>query len=259
MNVKIAQAEASSKAETSSTCATQSVQQARIDLAAAHRITVMENLNEGTWNHFSVAVPGRPRHLLLTPGNTHFSRVTASSLLITDAGGEVVEGDGVPDLSAWAIHYPIHQARPDIVCALHVHSPAITALSMIDGWRLDERGSQNASHFYGNVAYFEYLGIVDDTEEGEHMATALDDKTVLFMANHGVLVVGTSVGLAMLRLYLLNRACQAELLALSTGKPIRSMSEEAARANAERESHGVSGYLDGMKRALDVSEPDYTD
>jgi ribulose-5-phosphate 4-epimerase/fuculose-1-phosphate aldolase len=225
---------------------------AREDLAACHRITVHENLHEGTWNQFSAKVPGKPGHLLLTPGMTHFSRVTASGLVELDPDGKPVAGEGRLNQSAWAIHHPIQTARPDIVCALHVHAPYSTALCSIDGWRLDTRGSQNAAVFHKNVAYFEYEGIVTEGDEGERMAEALGDKRVLFLANHGVLVVADTIEKAMLFLYQLERACLNEALVRSMGGSLKRISKEAARHNAKmsEDATGEAGYLEAMKEVL---------
>ncbi|MCY3598948.1 MAG: class II aldolase/adducin family protein [Gemmatimonadetes bacterium] len=235
------------------------IRRARVDFAAVHRIIVHENMHEGTWNHLSCKVPGRPGHLLISPGRTHFSRVTASNLVEVNADGRSVGGEGRLNVSAWAIHAPIQRARPDIVCALHVHPPFSTALASVDGWTFDERGSQNAAIFYGNCAYFGYEGIVTEADEGERMVEALGDKRVLFLANHGVLVVGDTIEKTMLWLYQLERACMNEMLALQSGGKIRPVPVEAARYNAALSVYAVgeAGYLDGMKDVLDAGGHDY--
>ncbi|MCY4645577.1 MAG: class II aldolase/adducin family protein [Gammaproteobacteria bacterium] len=240
---------------------TRVLRRCRIDFAAVHRVVVHENMHEGTWNHFSCKVPGRPGHLLITPGQTHFSRVTASSLVEVGSKGRPVGREGRLNVSAWAIHDPIQRARPDIVCALHVHAPWSTALASIDGWRLDERGSQNAAVFYGNCAYFGYEGLVTESGEGERMAEALGDKRVLFLANHGVLVVGDTIEKTILWLYQLECACMNEMLVLQAGRKIRPMPIAAAKHNAELsiESWGEAGYLRGMKEVLDAEGQDYAD
>jgi ribulose-5-phosphate 4-epimerase/fuculose-1-phosphate aldolase len=245
----------------SSTSETDAERLAREDLAACHRITVFENLHEGTWNQFSCKVPGKPGHLLLTPGMTHFSRVTARNLVELDPAGNAVGGDGRLNQSAWAIHHPIHTARPEIACVLHVHAPYSTALCSIDGWRFNERGSQNAGVFYRNVAYFDYEGIVTEEEEGHGMVAALGDKRVLFMANHGVLVVADSIEKAMLFLYQLERACMNEALVHSTGKPLAEIPVEAAEYNARLSEGdtGETGYLEAMKDVLRAQGQDFAD
>lgn len=235
------------------------IRRARVDFAAVHRIIVHENMHEGTWNHLSCKVPGRPGHLLISPGQTHFSRATASNLVEVGPDGRPVGGEGRLNVSAWAIHEPLQRARPDIMCALHIHAPYSTALVSIDGWRFDERGSQNAAVFYGNCAYFGYEGIVTEADEGERMVEALGDKRVLFLANHGVLLVGDTIEKAMLWLYQLERACMNEMLALQAGRKIRPIPVEAAQHNADMsvESTGEAGYLEGMKEVLDAEGQDY--
>jgi ribulose-5-phosphate 4-epimerase/fuculose-1-phosphate aldolase len=42
-------------------------QQARLDLAAAHRLAVLHGFNEGIFNHLTLAVPGRSDGFLLNP------------------------------------------------------------------------------------------------------------------------------------------------------------------------------------------------
>jgi ribulose-5-phosphate 4-epimerase/fuculose-1-phosphate aldolase len=41
-----------------------------VDLAAAHRLAVMDDLHEGTWNHMSVVLSGQRDRLLMTPADT---------------------------------------------------------------------------------------------------------------------------------------------------------------------------------------------
>ena len=41
------------------------VREARIDLAAAHRLAARLGFDDGIWNHFSLKVLGRPEHFLV--------------------------------------------------------------------------------------------------------------------------------------------------------------------------------------------------
>ena len=235
--------------------------QTRVDLAAVHRIAVLEGLHEGTWNHFSATVPGRPGNLLLSPGQTHFSRVTASGLLMTGPDGSVVEGTGIPNISAWAVHAPIYRARPDLECLLHVHSPYLTALASTEGWRLDTRGGQLAGNFHGSVAYFGYEGIVTDDDEGERMAAALGDRNTLIMANHGALVGAATIEVDFLHILAIERACMTEWMVRAGGGTIRRVPAHVAESVAAMaaEGFGEAGYLEAMKAVLDHEGQDYAD
>ena len=237
------------------------IREARVDLAAAHRLAVMDNLHEGSWNHFSVTVPGMPEEILLTPGDRHWSQVTASSLVIANAEAKKIEAQGGFLWVGYRIHYPIHVARPDAVCVLHTHSPYATALSMLEGGRL-LMAEQNALNFYNKVAYNDvYEGQVGGGHTGlslgEQLAEALGDKTVLFLKNHGVLVVGPSVAAAYFDLYLLERACQFQVLAMSTGRKLQLVPDEILKGLHDDEQQYKIEYFAAMKGVLDRNQRDY--
>ena len=231
----------------------------RCDLAAAHRLAVRDGLNEGTWNHLSAMSPDHPERMLITPGYTHWSQVTASNLALTEADGSLVAGKAPPIRAGWIIHYPVHRARPDARCVMHVHAPHITALSMRADMILDTCSSQQAAQFHGDVAVFEiYDGVLQDESEGERMAEALGDKRVLILRNHGALVVGPSVGRTYLDLYQLERACLYQLLATGSGGTLHRIPWDVAAAMSAMAKQGHSDpHFEAMRRLLDEKEPDY--
>jgi ribulose-5-phosphate 4-epimerase/fuculose-1-phosphate aldolase len=238
------------------------VQQARIDLAAALRLAVRYGLHEGVCNHFSVMVPGDPPRFLINPYGPHWSAMTASHLLLVDGAGRILEGDGELEASALHIHSRIHLASPSAVCVLHTHMPYATSLTSVHGARL-EPISQNATRFLGDVAYDDqFNGLVLDASEGDRLAAALGDKRVMFLANHGVIVVGPTVAEAFDDLYYLERAAQLQVLALSTGKPLRMIGDNVAAttfANRTDKIHYAHVHFTALKQLLDRDEPEYAD
>src|SRR3546814_11971102 len=66
------------------------------------------------------------------------------------------------------------------------------------------------------------------------LARALGAKRVLFLANHGVVVVGPNIARAFEDLYYLERACQVQVLAHSTGRPLRRVSDNIAGATFQQ-------------------------
>ena len=240
-----------------------SARQGRIDLAAALRLAVHYGYNEGIDNHFTLSLPDAPSRYLLNPFGMHWSEVRASDLMEIDLHGHVVTGDGFADQTATCIHGPIH--RRGVACVLHTHMPFATALTQLEDMTIEMAG-QNAIGFHGEVAYdYDYNGLALDPAEGERMADILDGKTVLMLANHGVIVVGRSVAQAFHTLYFLERTCQTQVLAMSTGKPRRILSEAVLAKT--RGQYGHSGLPSGdksydyhfraLKRGLDRREPDY--
>src|SRR5262245_41349533 len=195
--------------------------QARIDLAAALRCATRLGLSEGVCNHFSLAAPGLADRFLINPQGFHWSEITPADLLLVDGKGKVVEGRHTVEPTAFFIHGRIHRSKRAPAAVLHTHMPFATALTMLEGGRL-EPASQNALRFYGKVAYDEeYNGLVLDDAEGDRIATRLGDADVLFLANHGVIVCGETVGWAFDDLYYLERACMVQVLAQGTGKLLK--------------------------------------
>jgi ribulose-5-phosphate 4-epimerase/fuculose-1-phosphate aldolase len=240
-------------------------QRARVDLAACYRLADRFGLNEGIDNHLTLLVPGHTDRFLLPPFGMHWSEVKASDFLEVEFSGRVVSGQGSVEDTALYIHGPAHRLSPQGHCVLHTHMPYATALCMLENPRL-EMAVQSALGFYDDVAYDPmYNGLALDVAEGERLARALGPKSVLMMGNHGVLVVGKTVPQAFERLYFLERAAQAQILALSTGRPLRLIPEPVIKMTVAQFGAGgtVGGrdradlHFDALKRVLDRSASDY--
>ena len=203
---------------------TEAIRQARIDLTAILRWADRLGLSEGICNHFSLVVPGTTDRFLLNPQGLHWSELRTSDLLVVDPDGNVIEGKWKVEPTAFFIHSQIHLGNPSARCVLHTHMPYATALCAIDGGRL-EWISQNALRFYERVAYEEaYNGLALDEAEGQRLRDKLADGKVVFLANHGVIVTGPDVATAFDDLYYLERACMVQVLAHSTGLPLKRIS-----------------------------------
>jgi ribulose-5-phosphate 4-epimerase/fuculose-1-phosphate aldolase len=233
----------------------------RIDLAAAFRLAVRLDMHEGVCNHFSYMLPEGKRFFLNRYG-LHWSEVTASNLLMLDAEGRVLQGEGDFEKTAFYIHSRIHLANPAAACVLHTHMPYATALTLLDNGRL-EMVEQNALRFYDDIAYDDtYNGLVVDNAEGDRLARVLGKKRVAFLANHGVVVVGPSVAEAFDLLYYLERACRLQVLARSMGGKLRPVRPEVVqhtyRLLLADSSKYAGAHFSALKRLLDREEPDYS-
>lgn len=241
------------------------IAQAKTQLAAAHRLAVLHELEEGIDNHFTVTVPGQDDRYLILPFGLHWSEARASAMIVFDESGTTVEGEGAVELSAQCIHAPIHRIC-DVRVVLHTHQPWALALNMLKDNRLLP-ANQTAAFFHGHIAYDDdYSGTADSLEEGERLAGVIGDKQILFMKNHGVIATGDNIGQAYKRLYKLERVCRTQVLALSTGRPIEVLSDDVVRrlqapsgndrhSRAERERL----YFEAMMRVLDRELPGYAD
>ena len=242
------------------------LQEARIDLAAAYRWGVGVGLSEGVDNHFSMAVPDddgvmRGKRFLINPYGWHWSEITASSLVLCDEMGNVLDGENTVEDTAFFIHSRIHVNVPKAVVVLHNHMPYTTSLTLLEDGKL-AMVEQNALMFDGRIAYdTEYSGLALDVEEGDRIAHAMGECSILMMANHGVTVTGLSVEMAFNDLYYLERAAMFQVLARTTGGRLRSIEPEViARTRTqfpEEMPKLAARHFSALKRILDREEPEY--
>ncbi len=234
--------------------------QARIDLAAVLRWSARLGYQTGTCNHFSFMAPGRDDLFLVNPEGHFWSELTASSLLLCTLDGEVIEGEGTVERTAFSLHAPIHRRNPAARACFHTHMPHATALCLLKGGRLLPV-VQEALMFHGRVAYDEdYSGLALDQAEGERVVGAMGSKDVLFMRNHGPMVVGADIGRAFFSLYYLEQACRLQLLAMQSGRPLEEVPDGTAATVVEATLSDVKHgdvFLTAIKRVLDKEEPDY--
>jgi ribulose-5-phosphate 4-epimerase/fuculose-1-phosphate aldolase len=233
---------------------------ARVDLAAVLRWSARLGYQQGICNHYSFLLPGHDDLFLVNPEGFFWSEITASSLLVCDLDGNIVEGSGTVERTAFCLHAPIHRHNKAARAALHTHSPYATALCLIEGGQL-EPVNLAGFQFYGKIAYDEnHHGGALSPEEGDREVRILGDKNILMMRNHGPMVVGATIASAFDRLYYLEEVCKRQVLAMSTNRPlqhvplevIRQLSEDDALFEAYAEKH-----ITAIKRVLDREEPEY--
>jgi ribulose-5-phosphate 4-epimerase/fuculose-1-phosphate aldolase len=195
----------------------------RRDLAGALRLAAKAEMNEGICNHFSVVVPGTVERYLINPYGIHWAEITPSDLLMIDGDGTILEGVGEVEASARNIHIAGHRANHRHQALFHVHMPFATALTMVEGGQL-AMAHQTAARFHGRIAYQAFGGVALTAAEGERLAQAQKDNRhadVIFLDHHGVTVGAPSCAVAFDELYYLERACRQQVLALSTGLPLK--------------------------------------
>ncbi|MBT8153882.1 class II aldolase/adducin family protein [Epibacterium ulvae] len=237
--------------------------QLRQDLAAAFRLCHKFGWSESVGNHFSAAVSEDGRQFLLNPRWQHFATIRASDLLLLDVDDDtVMSSPNAPDPSAWAVHGTLHGAVPQARVMLHCHSPYATALACLKDPTLIPMDN-NTARFWGRVGYdLEFGGISDSSEEGLHLAEAMQGNTVLVMGNHGVTVTGETVADAFEDLYFFEKAAKTQILALSSGQPISVLSDEIARNTAEgwEAYRGMAqNHFEYLKSSLDQEDRSWRD
>jgi ribulose-5-phosphate 4-epimerase/fuculose-1-phosphate aldolase len=191
-----------------------------------------------------------------------WSEITASKLIVVDHNGNKVSGDGEIEPTAFHIHAAIHRVHSHARCVIHTHTPYATALAILDKARF-EFVHQSGLRFFDSVAYYDaFNGLVNDDNEGERLAQALGQCRVMFLANHGQIIVGRSVAEAYQYTYALERNCMYMALARMHGMPLRRVPDDVCRATRQaldEDPLGADILFAGVKRILDREEPDYVD
>lgn len=201
-------------------------------LAGAFRLFARFGFDEGVAGHITARDPERPDHFWVNPFGRYFGAIRVSDLILVNHAGQVVEGEGMINAAAFAIHAAVHQARPDVVAAAHTHSIYGKAWSSLG--RLLDPLTQDSCIFYDDHALMtEYTGVVLDPGEGRRMADTLGSKKAIILQNHGLLTVGQSVDEAAFWFVAMERTCQAQLLAEAAGTPKRIDPEYAALTRSQ--------------------------
>ncbi|APE29045.1 class II aldolase/adducin family protein [Aurantiacibacter gangjinensis] len=189
----------------------------RIDLAAAYRLVALYGWDDLIFTHLSARVPGPDHHFLINPYDMMFEEITASSLVKIDGEGQpVIPTDHPVNPAGFVIHSALHMNCENAHAVMHLHTPDGQAVSaMADG--LMEH-TQTGMIARSDIAYHDYEGIATDTEERERLVADMGDKHAMILRNHGTLTIGKSVAECFLRLYFLERACEAQVKMLSAGR-----------------------------------------
>ena len=229
----------------------------RADMAASFRWCARLGLNEGIANHFSVAVNDDGTRFLVNPEGKYWSHLTASDMVEVDATApEAAVG---VDRTALDIHGALHRQLPRARVVMHLHSRYATVLSTLQEPTIPPI-DQTSMRFFNRVANdtgFDGMGLGD---EAERLATCLGNHNILMMGQHGVLVVGDSVGQCFDDIFYFERAAETYVLALQTGRPLNVASAEVAEKTARQWDDYEDGgemHLRAIRDVLDLEEPAY--
>ncbi len=213
--------------------------QIRVDLACAYRMVAYYGWDDLIFTHLSARIPGPEHHFLLNPYQLMFEEVTASSLVKVDVHGNPVDPTPfITNPAGFTIHSAIHMAREDAHAVMHLHTPAGQAVAAHSEGLLPL--TQTAMLVRGDVGFHDYEGVAVDLDERDRLVANLQDKSAMILRNHGTLAVGRSVGQCFVKLYFLERACQAQVMALSAGQDVNMPPQGSPEVTAQQGAMGLS-------------------
>jgi len=212
--------------------------QARLDLAATYRLIAHYGWGDVIYNHSSMRVPGEDRHFLIKRHELLYTEVTASNLVKVCMDDDLDESAGV-NRPGFTLHGGVLSARPDVNCAVHVHTEIGMAISGLKrGLRMV---SQQAIRFYNRVGYHDYEGITEDFGERARINKALGHNRGLIMRNHGLLTVGKSAREAFVLMKTMIEAAQIQLTMEAAGGELVEIPAAICEKTAHQYEHHDSG------------------
>ncbi len=236
--------------------------QARVDCAACYRLVALFGMNDLVYNHVSARVPGEEGRFLINPYGYAYEEVTASSLVKIDFEGNVVLDSGTGygiNRAGFVIHSAIHRARADVACVIHTHSAAGMAVSALECGLLPL--TQNAM-FFGAIGYHDYEGPAVDLDEQQRLVRDLGAGAALILRNHGLLSAGATVCEAFVTLHWLERACQAQVMAMACNTALHHPEAKTVALTNERYQPGRRRKITELEwpallRMLDRRDPSF--
>jgi ribulose-5-phosphate 4-epimerase/fuculose-1-phosphate aldolase len=231
----------------------------RIDLAACYRLVAHYNMDDMFATHISARVPGAEEHFLLNPYGVLFEQITASDLVKVDLEGNIVQDTEYSiNPAGFVIHSAVHTARPDAKCVLHTHTVAGMAVASIEEGLLPL--TQKSMRFYNRVGYHDYEGVADDLDERSRIVASLGKHNALILRNHGLLTCGPTVARAFFLMKNLEKSCQTQIAAMSTGGKLIKLSPNLMEHAAGQFERGYEGRANGwpsLLHMLDRIDPSY--
>src|SRR6266478_5259186 len=235
--------------------------EARVDLAAAYRLVAHYGWDDLIFTHLSARVPGPEHHFLINPYGMMFEEITASSLVKINLAGEIVmPSPYFINPAGFTIHSAVHAAREDALCIIHLHTDYGIAVSAQTDGLLPI--SQQALFSLSSLAYHDYEGLALDEEEKPRLVADLGDKKFMILRNHGLLTLGRTAAEAFLGMFLLERACEIQILAQSGGTELAKIPNDiidrvASQMSAVTVGQGAALTWPGLLRKLDRIDPSY--
>jgi len=229
--------------------------QTRVDLAACYNIVAHYGWDDLIFTHISARIPGPEHHFLINPYGMMFDEISASSLVKVDIeGNKVSESDYDINPAGYTIHSAIHAARNNALCVLHLHTNEGVAVSAQKAGLLPL--SQQSLFPLTNLGYHNYEGVALRDDEKPRLVADLGTNNFIILRNHGLLTCAESIADAFLYMYVLQRACEIQLLAQSGGGELVQVHPEiiaGMQAAVEQVTKSAGGMLawPGILRKLD--------
>jgi ribulose-5-phosphate 4-epimerase/fuculose-1-phosphate aldolase len=192
-----------------------------------------------------------------------FEEITASSLVKVNLAGEkVLDSNHEINPAGFVIHSAVHEARHEVGCVIHTHTRAGVAVSAQKEGLLPI--SQTSLFPYATLAYHNYEGVALNDGEKPRLVADLGANNAMILRNHGLLTTGETIADAFLMMYVLETACQIQVMAQSSGGELIQVPAPIVagiKTQAEQVTKGLGGALvwPGLLRKLERRDSSFRD
>ncbi|XP_054634663.1 adducin 3 (gamma) a isoform X2 [Dunckerocampus dactyliophorus] len=188
----------------------------RCKLASVYRVVDLFSWAHFASSYITARISKEQDHILIIPRGLSFAEASASNLVKVNIIGDVIEQGSTNlsiDSAGFSPHAAIYSMRPDIRCVIHMHTPAMAAVSSMKCGILP---ISQESLILGDIAYFNYQGSLDEPEERRELQKALGPTAkVLVLRNHGMVGLGETMEEAFHYIYNAQYACEIQVNAIS--------------------------------------------
>ncbi|MYE76096.1 MAG: ribulose phosphate epimerase [Acidimicrobiaceae bacterium] len=223
------------------------------DLATSYRLFAALRWGELGDGHITCRDTEQPDHMWLLRYRVPFERAQPSDMVLVAPDGSATDQDGRPariNNTAYHIHHPIHEARPDVTAAAHVHTAWGTPFAAER--RMIEPITQESTLFFEDHALFDDEEVqILSCDGGKRIAVALGECRAVILANHGLLTVGSSPADAIGWFVLMERVAEVQMKARH-GLPVSAEAARASRDDIAFSDYGWDLFNWAIRRHLKV-------
>jgi ribulose-5-phosphate 4-epimerase/fuculose-1-phosphate aldolase len=228
-----------------------SIDSLKRQLVQAARVIVRNGIASGPFGNLSIRVPGTTKYLQ-NPAGVFFEHLAPSDVVVLDLEHEGTAGGHQGDF----IHKQILRRRPDVSAIAHSHCHASVMMCVLG--TVIEPFTQVGAALHGDQGLFEgFSGPVRDFEEGDGIAKALGDRSLVLAKRHGIFAAASSMPRAVWDLILADWAAREHLHALQVGlktaEPLRP--QDYAKSRDELREGMFAQIWQNELRHLERTEP----
>ena len=149
-------------------------------------------------------------HIVITPSSVFYTEMTVDDMVVIDLNGDIIEGTRNPSIE-WQMHLALYKNRSDAHAVVHTHSIYASAMAV----RRDELPpilDETIPKLGSRIRVTKYY-MPGTSDLGKTVVKQMDQRSAVFIANHGAVCIAKTLEKALHLAILLERTCKIYLIA----------------------------------------------